>query len=481
MSKSRDIADSAATINYIDGLTSDAQGQLNDKATLDGSPTFTGTVTATAFSGDGSSLTGVDSLPSQTGNAGLYLSTDGTNALWAAAGSSLVRDARTSNTILDADDNGVFIDITSGTFTQTFTAAATLGSGWFCYIRNSGTGDITLDPNGSETIDGLTSFILYPNEVRIVQSDGTNLFSIMTKPGYKEFTSSGSFVVPPGVSSITVDAFGGGGGGGAGNGGDLRSGAGGGGGARVKHVIAPIAAGTSVTVTVGAGGTGGNGVTQASGATGGTTSFGGYVLAYGGAGGLAQGSGGGGSARQGSSGEIINEYGNTGYPTVQISNRNGGQFQSDGMIISQSGGGGALAINGPNYPGFSAEWGGGSGASYSGGNVIGTDGGSSVWGGAGGGAGGPQSDRGGRGGSGGAWNRGGGGTSVYGQPGGNGADGVDGRGGDGGGGGGGIIMSGGNGGFPSGGGGGGGQGTSSTANNGNGGNGGNGKLTVYWT
>jgi len=82
MSKSRDIADSAATINYIDGLTSDAQTQLDGKATLDASPTFTGTVTATAFSGDGSGLTGVDSLPSQTGNADKYLTTDGTTASW---------------------------------------------------------------------------------------------------------------------------------------------------------------------------------------------------------------------------------------------------------------------------------------------------------------------------------------------------------------------------------------------------------------
>jgi hypothetical protein len=86
MSKSRDIADSAATINYIDGLTSDAQTQINGKATLDASPTFTGTVTATAFSGDGSGLTGVDSLPSQTGNNGLFLTTDGSTASWGEAG-----------------------------------------------------------------------------------------------------------------------------------------------------------------------------------------------------------------------------------------------------------------------------------------------------------------------------------------------------------------------------------------------------------
>lgn len=63
MSKSRDIADSAATINYIDGLTSDAQGQLN---TLQ------------------SEIDTFDPLPSQTGNAGNYLTTDGTNPSWAA-------------------------------------------------------------------------------------------------------------------------------------------------------------------------------------------------------------------------------------------------------------------------------------------------------------------------------------------------------------------------------------------------------------
>jgi len=34
--------------------------------------------------GDGSSLTGIDALPSQSGNAGKYLSTNGSAASWAA-------------------------------------------------------------------------------------------------------------------------------------------------------------------------------------------------------------------------------------------------------------------------------------------------------------------------------------------------------------------------------------------------------------
>ena len=44
MSKSRDIADSAATINYIDGLTHSAQDQLNEKMPIqDTVHTLTGT------------------------------------------------------------------------------------------------------------------------------------------------------------------------------------------------------------------------------------------------------------------------------------------------------------------------------------------------------------------------------------------------------------------------------------------------------
>ena len=63
MSKSRDIADSAATINYIDNVTSDVQSQINTVQ---------------------SEIDNFDPLPSQTGNAGLYLTTDGSTASWSA-------------------------------------------------------------------------------------------------------------------------------------------------------------------------------------------------------------------------------------------------------------------------------------------------------------------------------------------------------------------------------------------------------------
>jgi hypothetical protein len=99
---------------------------------------------------------GIGSSPS-FGSSGQLLQSNGSAAAptWVTVSTSptIVRSARTSNTILGTADVSTLIDITSGTFTQTFTAAATLGSGWFCYIRNSGTGDITLDPNASETIE----------------------------------------------------------------------------------------------------------------------------------------------------------------------------------------------------------------------------------------------------------------------------------------------------------------------------------------
>jgi hypothetical protein len=183
----------------------------------------------------------------------------------------LVRSARTSNTILAAADNTTLIDITSGTFTQTFTAAATLGSGWFCYIRNSGTGDITLNPNASELIDGLTSYIMYPGECRLIQCTGTAFTSVVLQSFYKTFTTTGTFVKPPGYSLFSGHLWGGGASG-----------------ERTGNIVAPSRGGSgagcyyftsntslfaaSETITIGAGGAAVTGV--AFGNKGGTSSIG---------------------------------------------------------------------------------------------------------------------------------------------------------------------------------------------------------------
>lgn len=95
-----------------------------------------------------------------------------------AALAKIVRVPRAANTALAVADNGRLIDITSGTFTQTFAAASVLGSGWFCWLRNSGSGVITLDPSGSETVDGAATLDLYPGQARLVQCDGAALRTV---------------------------------------------------------------------------------------------------------------------------------------------------------------------------------------------------------------------------------------------------------------------------------------------------------------
>lgn len=271
------------------------------------------------------------------------------SANWVAVtGAQVTRSARSSNTVLGMLDAAALIDITSGTFTQTFTAAATLGAGWWCYVRNSGSGDITLDPNASELIDGLTSYIMYPGETRLITCDGVGFTSIVVTSFYRVFTTSGSFVTPPGYSVFSGFAWGGGGSG------NFSSAGGGGGGGCTPFTLPATMFGASQTVTVGAGGAG---VTVDPGLNGGNTTLGTFITAYGGLGGTANDGGAGGNSTS----------------NLAISPFSGGT-------------GGHAYHTGSNAPGAAGStfYGGGGGGVYDGAYPGAVNAGSSVWGGAGG-------------------------------------------------------------------------------------------------
>lgn len=86
-----------------------------------------------------------------------------------------ILQGKTSAYTVVASDNGTIINCTSGTFTVSLTAAATLGSGFTCWIWNTGDGTITIDPAGSETIDGTgTTYILRPRAGVQIVCDGTS-------------------------------------------------------------------------------------------------------------------------------------------------------------------------------------------------------------------------------------------------------------------------------------------------------------------
>jgi hypothetical protein len=217
---------SATEVSYLDGVTSAIQTQFTNitgtlipaKGAIAGQ-TWTGThdytaanlTVATQAPGNNTNYAAStafviaqafsSALPSQTGNAGKFITTDGTTASWASVSIGIVYSARTSNTILGTTDALKLIDVTSGTFTQTLTAAATLGSGWWLYYRNSGTGVVTIDPNGSELIDGVTSGTINPGMTILIQCTGTafNVVRVGGNAKIEVLTSGTSWTCPLGV------------------------------------------------------------------------------------------------------------------------------------------------------------------------------------------------------------------------------------------------------------------------------------------
>lgn len=91
-------------------------------------------------------------------------------------------------------------------------------------------------------------------------------------PTITDFSSSGTYTIPSGATTIRIICIGGGGGGGSGYGaaaGNLRAGGGGGGGGAltdVSYAVSDVGSGAGLTVTIGGAGSGGTGASGAGGA-----------------------------------------------------------------------------------------------------------------------------------------------------------------------------------------------------------------------
>lgn len=66
----------------------------------------------------------------------------------------------------------------AGAGTLNLLAAATAGNNFFVAVRNEGGGNLTLDPNGSETINSDTTLVLSPGDSAILITDGSNWYTI---------------------------------------------------------------------------------------------------------------------------------------------------------------------------------------------------------------------------------------------------------------------------------------------------------------
>jgi hypothetical protein len=65
-----------------------------------------------------------------------------------------------------------------GAGSATLPAASTLGNNWFCFLKNNGTGTLTVFTTGSNTIDLASEKAFQPNESCIIVCDGSNYVTV---------------------------------------------------------------------------------------------------------------------------------------------------------------------------------------------------------------------------------------------------------------------------------------------------------------
>lgn len=79
--------------------------------------------------------------------------------------------------LLSTDRAGTFVwEDALGTLT--LPSASSLGNNWFANVRNGGTGDWTIDPAGSDTINGASTLRLSPGDSAVIVTDGTGWYTI---------------------------------------------------------------------------------------------------------------------------------------------------------------------------------------------------------------------------------------------------------------------------------------------------------------
>ena len=168
------------------GFTVEGSGADGNETTVAfTNPTADRTITLPDATGNLAVFATAPTAAISDGSSGQFLKTDGSGALsFADAGggaSAYTIDTKTDNYTAVAGDLGKLIHFTQigADKTLTLTAAATLGAGWFCYVRYSAhhsgpSYKVIIDPNGSETIDGTATRRLYDGGTFQIVCDGSN-------------------------------------------------------------------------------------------------------------------------------------------------------------------------------------------------------------------------------------------------------------------------------------------------------------------
>lgn len=81
-------------------------------------------------------------------------------------------------TVLDTDRARMLTWTGTGAATVNLPSAVSVGNNFFVSVRNSGGGDVTIDPAGSETIDDLATLALRPGNSATLITDGLTWYSL---------------------------------------------------------------------------------------------------------------------------------------------------------------------------------------------------------------------------------------------------------------------------------------------------------------
>ena len=116
-------------------------------------------------------------------------------------------------TALDTDRSSTYV-WTGGAGTLTLTLASTLADNWFMFVRNSGTGALTVAGSGGNTINGSSSIILQPTDSAIIVCSGTTFYTVgLGKSTQFAFTQlskavlSGSYTLTASEASNVIQKY----------------------------------------------------------------------------------------------------------------------------------------------------------------------------------------------------------------------------------------------------------------------------------
>ena len=102
----------------------------------------------------------------------------GVKALGASLNQSHPTQTYSSSQTVIASHRAQLLVFNGGSATLSLTSTSTLGDDFFFLLKNLGTGTITIDPAGSETIDGQSTFTVQPGESLMVCGSSASWFTV---------------------------------------------------------------------------------------------------------------------------------------------------------------------------------------------------------------------------------------------------------------------------------------------------------------